>query len=250
MSRSYILILSRIYASKPKSHWFQVSIQVLNLSENRIPVPDEFPVDSLKSLRHLVLGDMAYSWQDVEQVAGDLPNLEVLQVHNNGFVGIEVTPGKFSALKELDLDENEFTSWAAFDSLHKIQNLQRLHLNHNKLKTIVIDHKFENLKFLQLSHNQFEEWKHIGELDTLNLQELRLRHNPLLQREKESTARSMIIALINSLTALNGTEITKEEKNWAELDYYKKYGLEYLKVLKLEEPDKNETLKKFSDDHR
>ena len=224
----------------------------MNLSENRIPVPEQFPVESLFNIRHLVLGDMDYTWQDIEIIAGDLPNLEVLQVHSNGLSNVTVTEGKFPVLKEIDLDENLFTSWDPVDSLDTISSLERIRLNHNKIKTINITKEFKNLKSLQIISNLLEEWKYIGELDKLsNLTDLRLRHNPVLQREKESTSRAMIIALSSSVKILNGTEITKEERNWAELDYYKKHGLEYLKVVKLPDgAEKDEAMKVFSDEHR
>ncbi len=44
--------------------------------------------------------------------------------------------------------------------------------------------------------------------------------------------RQLIIASIPSLKVLNGTELTKTERYGAELDYLKKYGLEYLKAKK------------------
>ncbi len=246
MIKSFHLILGEIIQNIFK-------VQVVNLSENRIPVPEQFPVESFANIRHLVLGDMNYTWQDIEIIAGDLPNLEVLQVHSNGLSNFTVTEGKFPALQEIDLDENLITTWEPVESLDTISSLQRIRLNHNKIKTINITKEFKNLKSLQLISNLLAEWKYIGELDKLtNLTDLRLRHNPVLQREKkESTSRAMIIALSSSVKILNGTVITKEERNWAELDYYKKYGLEYLKVVKMTDgPEKDEAMKVFSDEHR
>lgn len=215
-------------------------------------MPDQFPVDSFKTVQHLVLGDMDYTWQHIEQVAGDLPNLQVLQVHKNGLTDLSVTKGKFAALKVLDLDDNLFTNWSSIDGLDVISGIERLTLNHNKLTTINIGQNFNNLISLQLSHNLLDEWKHIGELDKLrNLAELRLRHNPILLRDRETTVRSTVIALISQLKMLNGTPISKEERNWGELDYYKKHGLDYLKVVKMDEGvEKNEALRVFADEHR
>jgi len=199
----------------------------------------------------LIIGDMGYSWQHIEQVAGNLPSLQVLQAHKNDLRSVSVTAGTFPALQELDLDSNQFNDWNSLTSLHTINSLASLRLNYNKLKSIDIeDDQFKNLTSLQLSHNLLEEWKQIGELDRLKLKELRLRYNPVLDREPESTARSMIIAVVSSITILNGTEITKEERNWSELDYYKKYGLEYLGIKKMPDHQQAEALKLFSETHR
>jgi len=228
----------------------KIPIKVLNVSENRIPVPEQFPIESLSSLHHLIIGDMGYSWQDIEQVAGYLPSLQVLQAHNNKLRSVSVRPGCFAALQDLDLDNNQFTDWTSLNSLHTINTLISLRLNYNKLKSVDIeDDQFKNLTSLQLSHNLLDEWKQVGKLNKLKLKELRLRYNPVLDREGESTARSMIIAVVGSISILNGTEITKEERNWSELDYYKKYGLEYLGIKKLPDSQQSDALKVFKENH-
>ena len=58
------------------------------------------------------------------------------------------------------------------------------------------------------------------------------RSNPVLETENGETCRQLLIASVASLKVLNGTEIFKTERYGAELDYWKKYGLEYLDAAK------------------
>lgn len=228
----------------------QVQLKILNISSNRLSVPDVMPVDKFSHLQHLILGEMGYSWADVENIAGDLPELQNLQVHKNRISAIEVKDGKFLKLKELDLDCNDVSSWSSICNLNKIENLAYLRLNENKLTTIdVTPDIFRNLRILHISENLLDNWMHIGKLNSLSLSELRFRKNPLLKDKKEDVCRTTVIALINSLNILNGTTITENEKKWAEIDYYKKHGMEYLKILKAPENERAKALESFSASH-
>lgn len=228
----------------------QVPLRVLNLSFNHLPVPNSIPVDKYSHLVHLILGSMGYSWSDVERIAGDLPKLENLQVHRNKIKEISLTPGKFTKLKGLDLDSNLIDDWTEIQNLSTLQTLEYLQLNDNRMSNIKIESgMFKNLKGLQLGFNLISEWYHVSELNKLNITELRFRNNPVLQSEKLGEGRSTIVVLISSLKVLNGSEIQDTERKWAEIDYYKKHGLEYLRVLQVSEEERTSALETFTRTH-
>ena len=215
-----------------------------------VSVPETIEVDKFSHLVHLILGSMGYSWTDIERIAGCLPQLENLQVHRNKIKEISVTPGKFSKLKGLDLDSNIIEDWSEVCNLTCLKTLEYLQLNDNRISNINIeDGMFESLKGLQLGFNQIREWSHVSQLNKLKITEFRFRNNPILQDEKLGEGRSTIVVLIRRLTILNGSTIQDTERKWAEIDYYKKHGLEYLRILKLPEEERTPALESFSRSH-
>jgi Leucine-rich repeat (LRR) protein len=225
----------------------QVPLRVLNLSSNLLPATSSIPVEKFAHLSHLILGDMGYDWSEVERIAGDLSSLENLQVHRNKIKQISVSEGKFLTLKGLDLDSNLIEDWSEVNNLSSLRTLEYLQVNDNKISSIDLqDSSFENLKGLQIGFNLISDWSHVSQLNRLTLSELRFRNNPVLQQEKQGEGRSTIVVLIRSLKVLNGSTIQDTERKWAEIDYYKKHGLEYLRIMKLPEEERNLALETFS----
>jgi len=218
----------------------QLKLEVLYLSQNVLPVPHSFTrlIPSFERLNHLVLGQtemsVVYTWPQIVTIAGDLPCLEVLQVHNNKITRIEnINKNKFLKLKKLDLDGNCISSWSQdVDTLGDLPCLETLHLNGNKIDRIVVrEDSFKCLRNLQLSFNLVDDWGSVGELDKLAIRELRFRNNPVNEDTRDSTGRQLIIARIASLVVLNGSSIAAEvERKYAEFDYIKKYGEAYLAI--------------------
>ena len=232
----------------------QVPLQVLNVSANYLPVsPGCLSVASFAHLTHLVIGELGYTWSEVEVVAGDLPRLAVLQAHNNKIGDVTVGEGKFPVLEELDLDGNPLTSWkAAVNPLDRLARLRSLRLNGTGLVDIhLAPGSFANLRGLQLLDNNFHDWSSVAELSKVAITELRLRNCPLYTHVRDNThCRSITIALMASLEMLNGSDITKAERRWAEIDYLKKHGGEYLRLKALSDPmEQAAEMEKFRASH-
>ena len=228
----------------------QVPLRVLNVSLNQLEVVDPLPVDQFSNLVHLIVGELNYTWEDVELLAGDLPQLSILQLHRNRANDIKVTNGKFLKLKDLDLNSNQITSWDVINNLDKISTLETLRLNENKISTINLPPgAFPNLKSLQMSDNLIYDWAQVSQLDSLPLTELRFRNNPVLEKEKPDVCRQIIIAHLKTITVLNGSTISGEERNWAEIDYYKKHGMEYLSIKKLPSEEQAAAMATFFASH-
>jgi len=224
----------------------QLRLEVLYLSQNVLPTPATFThlIPNFDRIKHLVLGQtemsVVYSWPQIVTIAGDLPSLEILQVHNNKITQIDnINKNKFLKLKKLDLDGNNISSWEYVNNLGELPCLENLHLNGNKINTIVVaEDSFKWLRSLQLTNNELDDWRSVGELDKLSIRELRFRNNPVNEETRDSTGRQLIIARIGSLAVLNGSSIDAEvERKYAEFDYIKKYGQEYLAIKGMPESD-------------
>lgn len=227
----------------------QLRLEVLYLSQNVLPVPDTFNqlIPNFDRIKHLVLGQtemsVVYSWPQIVTIAGDLPSLEVLQVHNNKITQIDnINKNKFLKLKKLDLDGNNISSWEYVNNLGELPCLENLHLNGNKINKIVVSEcSFKWLRSLQLTNNELDDWRSVGELDKLTIRELRFRNNPVNEETRDSTGRQLIIARIASLAVLNGSSIDADvERKYAEFDYIKKYGEEYLAIKGMPEGNEKE----------
>jgi Leucine-rich repeat (LRR) protein len=218
----------------------QVPLGVLNVSANHLPLPlPALRTADFSHLTHLIIGELGYTWAQVEAVAGHLPRLTVLQAFSNKIVEVSVSQGTFLQLEELDLDGNPLAGWRqSVSPLNRIAKLRSLRLNGTGLTDVQLDDgSFPYLRSIQILDNGFCDWASVGELNKLSVTDLRLRNCPLFAQTGDSeNCRSITIALIASLDVLNSSGITKAERRWAEIDYLKKHGGEYLRVKALADP--------------
>jgi len=223
----------------------ELHLKVVDLSGNLI-LPPLAPLH-FPSLSYLVLGRMlycGYSWQTIVCLTQHMPRLTILQVHGNNLTSLGPIPeGALQALEELDLDENRLSCWNELDHLSQLPNLAHLRLNGNQVSAISpLPGTFRALRSLQLSGNKIACFSEIGNLDRLSLLELRMRDNPVnLAARDEETVRQLIVARVSSLTALNGSGVTPTQRKWAEIDYLKSHGAEYLAITDLEEGQQRDT---------
>ena len=85
-----------------------------------------------------------------------------------------------------------------------------------------------------------------------NLEELRLKVNPLCNTESAETIRQMIISKIGNLKVVNRTKIDMEkslgdERKAAEIDYLKKFAKKWYELKDAIEAAKSESVKKEAD---
>ena len=230
------------------SSWEEISklavelhLEVLDLSSNLIPVPIQ-PIPLVYSrLKHLVLGRMLYSgytWDQVILLTCNMPCLTTLQIHGNNLASLGRLPDDaLQSLEELDLDDNQLSDWTEVQVLGSLPRLAHLRLNCNRLETLApTPNSFPSLQSLQVSGNLVSSFTSVGALDNLKLSELRLRSNPLNRSAKdEETVRQLVIARVSSLISLNGSIVTETERKWAEIDYLKTHGAEYLALAAIED---------------
>ncbi len=216
----------------------------LNVSENflRLPENREDSVEALANLKTLFMGRMGYDWLQCQAIVDFTDSLQVLHVYENRITEISAECQRLTSLVELNLTGNPLCDWDSLIHLSKLPKLQKLAVNRCGLRQICIQEGrsgFEALTCLQISENKLNDWQSIFALNSLpRLQDLRYKDNPITDTESAQTSRQIVIASIAGLKIANGTEIEKVERFGSEVDFLKKFGLEYLEAVK--EPQKLE----------
>ncbi|XP_040568186.1 tubulin-specific chaperone E [Lepeophtheirus salmonis] len=227
------------YIIKDLSH-----LKYLCVSENRLLTPRK-SLPFIPPLKHLVLGRMNYNWNEIYSIIQHIPSLENLQIHGNTISSIDHSSCEIAAtlpnLRELDLNLNPLVKWKHVSKFSKCQHLESLMLNDCKLTEIdEIDEGFPLLNKIELNCNDFKNWKTLGHLNSLpSLKEVRLKGNELRgvlpsfqPMNRRLSPRQTTIAMLGRITILNGTEIDRQERIGAEIDYWKMFGLDYIEAKK------------------
>ncbi len=184
-----------------------------------------------------------------------MPNLTTLDLYSNKIDSIsdveDGTPLSFPKITELNVNDNPIQDWSHVLKLATMMpNLKRLACNSCSIPEIYLPSDnpvFKQLMALQLNFNKISTWQSIFCLNQIQtLTELKFRENPVTDNEAATTARQIVIASLANLKIFNGTEIEKVERFGAEVDFLKKYGVQYLDALK--DPDKAK-LNQFYQDH-
>ena len=213
-------------------------LQNLNVSMNKLEITDD-KVELLKkafwNLKTLFMGEMDYDWDQVSRVLQFFGHLQVLHLYDNQITSIN-SPYVINTLVELNLTGNPLQDWSTVQQFSQCSKLQILVLNRCHLTQIKLEKGqtgFQALKHLQINGNKLDNWASITCLNYLPLlMDLKYKDNPITESESYSNIRQVVIASIANLKIANGTEIEKVERFGAEVDYLKKYGLEYLQSVK------------------
>nr|CAH7733567.1 unnamed protein product [Callosobruchus chinensis] len=223
------------------------SLNLLNVSENILELPHNYEEYKFPQISILICGHMHLNWEDVKKLVQVFPNVKELRVPYNDITDLSTSDDKnFKNLEMLDLDGNEIRLWNEVNKLKVIKNLRHLIVENIKLQSIRFEEDnipiahFKNLNVLNINENLISEWRSVGELNKLELLEhLRILKNPILETEKFETRIEIIIAKIKNLKTINGSTIKREERFGAEIDYLKKYALEWMDVQKNPEARSN-----------
>lgn len=210
----------------------------LNVSDNFMKLPSDDNADMTKAfneLQTLFMGRMGYDWSDCQAVLNFMPKLQVLHVYENKITEIKGI-GQVTNLTEINLTGNPLNTWENILPLSTLPKLQKMALNRCSIEKIDLNKEgigFPALNCLQISENKLTQWQSIFCLNFLPmLKELKYKDNPIVDSETATTSRQIVIASIANLKIANGTEIEKVERFGAEVDFLKKYGLEYLEAVK------------------
>ncbi len=117
------------------------------------------------------------SWDGLEELAREYPDLKLLFLFNNKLTSIPPEIGQLKNLKWLGLGVNKLTSIPP--EIGQLKNLQKLYLQGNKLTSIPPEiGQLKNLTWLSIADNKLTSIPpEIGQLK--NLQELDLNFNKL-----------------------------------------------------------------------
>jgi len=111
------------------------------------------------------------------------------------------------------------------------RNLEHLNVSCCGLNTIVIDEEaklFPSLKHLNISGNGIEKLESVEELRKLsNLKSLIILNNPFRKLHKAEDIRQLIIASVRNIESLDHIVITPEERRSSDLDYLKRFAVQW-----------------------
>ncbi|KAG8042094.1 hypothetical protein G9C98_000085 [Cotesia typhae] len=196
-------------------------------------VPGEL-LELCPSVRELDISkNLINSWRIVADICLQLKRLERLDVSENLLpTKINGNLNAFDNVNQLVMTRMNY-DWSDIEWCSSLfPTLRVLYVPFNNAR--VLRKPLENSSLSQL-------WRSISELEKLNnLEDLKLRDNPVFDNEKLSTTRDLIIARISKLKLLNGEEIIREERNGAEYVYLKTFDEEWKKIADNDECRKKE----------
>ncbi|XP_062502907.1 tubulin-specific chaperone E-like isoform X2 [Corticium candelabrum] len=212
------------------------SLTSLDLSGNRLK-----PYLNADQLHHcfgnisrLFMNRMCLYSQQITLIASMMPNLTELHLCYNNITELnrECNLHMFRKLLVLNLEGNGIHQWEDVLTLQQLPCLSTLILNSNSLREVVLESSdcgFSNLQAVSLTRNHIDSWQSINALSLLSsLRSLRVKQNPLFGREQPFEARQQIIARIPQLTHLEGSKVSKKERQLAELYYLKRYANDWV----------------------
>eukprot|EP00058_Branchiostoma_floridae_P003549 XP_002589037.1 hypothetical protein BRAFLDRAFT_87510 [Branchiostoma floridae] len=211
------------------------------------------------------------SWKEVARITSQLQGLEMLHVSENMLELPEDPASLSSALQTVTIvfyNRVQLQTEQLLRCSAMWPALRELHICFNNITVLDrLGAQFPSLTLLNLEGNQLQDWEEvlklgdmkrsgynwedINELDKLQcLEELECRSNPVLSLDTDKVAvRLMLIARIGGLRVCNRSQVTVKERETAELDYIRKYGLVWLKAGGDPEPDKNKPSLRFQQTH-
>ncbi|XP_053155766.1 tubulin-specific chaperone E isoform X2 [Hemicordylus capensis] len=233
------------------------NLETLNLSGNKMKFPPTSPPVSRAfcRLRVLALNQTGVTWTEVLLCAAGWPALEELYLASNDISVLKRPIDVLYTLKWLDLSNNQLTDGNQLHLITDLPSLEGLMLSNNGISSIHFPdvgfgcktRMFPSLTHFVVKGNKIAEWSVINELDKLQrLESFDCRNNPLMDTDKNiETVKQLIIAKIGQLKFLNKSQIFPEERKGAELDYRKKYGIDWIKAGGNQDPYKNNPNEEF-----
>uniref|UniRef100_A0A8C9V8T3 Tubulin-specific chaperone E n=1 Tax=Scleropages formosus TaxID=113540 RepID=A0A8C9V8T3_SCLFO len=205
-------------------------LQELQLSDNRlcIPADPQNLAHAFINLRVLALNSTAVIWSEVLRCAPMWPLLEELYVCENEITELHRPKNVLQNLKVLDLSKNSLAGGNELLNIAELPRLEKLNLSSTGLST---------LQFNDVGHSSIMHCKRpltlphvVPSLEKLaSLQQLSCHRNPLIEQDRTpETTRQLFIARIGQLQVLNKSEVMREERKGAELDYCKMFCVMWL----------------------
>ncbi|CAH1263681.1 TBCE [Branchiostoma lanceolatum] len=236
-------------------------LEMLHVSENMLELPED-PASlspALQTVKIVFYNRVQLQTEQLLRCSSMWPALRELHICFNNITVLDRLGAQFPALTLLNLEGNLLHDWQEVLKLGGMKSLETLIVNDTGLtriafKDMSVGEKtdmFPCLKSISISRNKLQNWEDINELNKLQcLEELECRSNPVLSLDTDKMAvRLWLIARIGGLRVCNRSQVAVKERETAEFDYIKKYGLEWLGAGGDPEPDKNKPSLKFQQTH-
>jgi len=192
---------------------------------------------------------MELDWLSIAACFSMWPSLEDLFLSNNSIASIPRTSGTDfpfpPRLRLINLDCNPLGDWESVSSLASLPHLDYLSLADCQLKDmddpagflkspVSTDESnpFPSLLHLNVRDNRVSSWLTISALSRIaSLTEFVLLRNPVMTcPESPETSRQILLVKMPALTRLNHVYVDAKERRGAEIDYYKKFAQDYVKM--------------------
>lgn len=217
--------VSKIVSNVPQLEFLNLSSNPLNLS-----VLERTCAGSFSGVRKLVLNNSKASWETVHTILQELPDLEELFLCLNDYETVSCPSICCHSLKLLHITDNNLQDWTEIRKLGAMfPSLDTLVLANNHLNAIEepddsLARLFPNLRSISLHKSGLQTWEDIDKLNSFpKLEEVRLLGIPLLQPYTTEERRKLVIARLPSVSKLNGSVVTDDEREDSERFFIRYY---------------------------
>ncbi|XP_015788056.1 tubulin-specific chaperone cofactor E-like protein [Tetranychus urticae] len=200
------------------------NLRFLNLSENDLSDCKINPHEpcELINMRSLVLNNTSVPFAAVQLLLDSMPNLCDLHLSLNNYTTLDIGPTKYNNIRRLYISGNpNLKSWFEISNLlDAFPSLEGLTMADCNVETIPEDlgNILPKLQTLNISNWPIKEWELLERLNNLtHLTELRCQGIQVLQAiNNPDCKRQHLIARLPNIQRLNGSEISDDERLFAE----------------------------------
>ncbi|XP_022616589.1 tubulin-specific chaperone cofactor E-like protein [Seriola dumerili] len=207
-------------------------LDFLNLSRNPLNGVELEPgmAEIFSRVRRLVLINTHVSWDTVHTLTQHTPELEELFLCLNGYTTVSESQTPCPSLRLLQITDNQLQHWAEvrkFGAMYPCLNT--LVLANNSVDSVgdtreTLQHLYPNLRSINLNNAGLSKWEDIERLNFFpKLEEVKVMGIPLLQPYTTHERRSLLLAQLPSVVVLNGSAVSKGEREDAERFFIRYY---------------------------
>ena len=214
-------------------------LRSLDISDVFLSMPSDptLLTPRLSHLRELTLCSAGISWERMCEVSHMVPLLTQLHLCFNSISSVSAPLKCSESLELINLEENSLSDWTEVYSLRNYPKLNTLILNNNQLPDISqppfaeSSPHFPSLYSLSLRDNRIKKWATIDFLNShFQLEELRIKNNPLFSFVSPQQIRQFVISRIATLTSLNNSPVPPAERNDAERYYLSTFSRQWIEA--------------------
>ncbi|KAI3403153.2 hypothetical protein KGF56_004042 [Candida oxycetoniae] len=205
------------------------------------------------SLTSLKLASTLISMETIDGILQLLPHLKELILSGNYYRDEDLIKSDLLLTKKPL--ENLDMSYNTLCTIPRLNNAGSLNLSYNKIETVPTNiEKWTSITSLDLRYNRISQWEQIDSLSLAlpNLQKLRINHNPIVDDISIDEMTMQLIARFqcgtDKLCELNGSKLTKEEIENAELYFISK--VQSGDIIFENEPRWNQLLEKYGEQEK
>jgi hypothetical protein len=194
----------------------------------------------MENVKELSLEETMMSWEEVCHIATKCPSLAALDAGSNQLQSLPaLNYGSLSStLTSINLEINEFTTFADISTLTALTSLRNIHLKGNNITAIAPEGVegpifSESVQYLDVSYNNIQSWKFVDQIPKHfpGLVGLRIGHNPFYdavdadaKASSSEESHMFTVARLASLKSLNFSQVTPADRTNAEMFYLSRIG--------------------------